>query len=147
MNYITVCTAARLLHPHNRFLWLTRAGAVYSHGRWWFIRAHSVSSLCGDESDRYEEGREWEKGRQTPIAWGDEEIKFHLTLKNLLYKTNYFSKESFHRCMAVGPACRNMITLPALGCLCSLCGALRWAPRMIYSSLSLPAAHTAYLQI
>lgn len=55
-----------------------------------------------------------ENERQTPIARGDEEIKFHLTLKNLLYKTNYSSKESFHRCMAVGPACRNMITLPRL---------------------------------
>lgn len=34
---------------------------------------------------------------------GDEEIKIHLTLKNLLYKTNYFSEESFHHCIAVGP--------------------------------------------
>lgn len=44
-----------------------------------------------------------ERGRQTEIARGDEEIKFHLTLKKLLYKTNYFSNESFHHCMAVGP--------------------------------------------
>ncbi len=46
---------------------------------------------------------ERERERQTEIARGDEEMKFHLTLKYLLYETNYFSKESFHHCMAVGP--------------------------------------------
>ncbi len=48
-------------------------------------------------------GRDRERERvETKVAPGDEEIKFHLTLKHLLYKTNYFSKESFHFCMAVG---------------------------------------------
>lgn len=66
-------------------------------------------SLCEDQTDRYEEGKEWEtatrereRERQTEMARGDEEIKFLLSLKNLLYKTNYFSKESFHHCIAVG---------------------------------------------
>lgn len=50
--------------------------------------------------------------RQAEITRGDEEIKFHLTLKNLLYKTNYFSKESFHHCMAASAVRRNMIMCP-----------------------------------
>lgn len=78
---------------------------INAHGGCLFPRT-SVNQGMRMTDRRWKSGRERRgsgRGRQTEIARGDEEIKFHLTLKNLLYKTNYFSKESFHHCMAAGP--------------------------------------------
>lgn len=82
------------------------AAAVYSHGYQGITQVCSVF-LCVrirlTDVRRGKSGRQQqEKEREKDEARGDEEIKFLLSLKNLLYKTNYFSKESFHHCIAVG---------------------------------------------
>ena len=62
--YYSMYSSTPVASPQPILVINARAGAVHSHGRWWFIRVHSSSSLCEDESDRYEEGKEWETARR-----------------------------------------------------------------------------------
>lgn len=100
------------------------------------VKFHSVFLLCQDGNGRHEEGEEWEtatreREREREIARGDE-IKFHLTLKNLLNKTNYFSKESFHCCIAVGLSATTWLRSRV-----RLFVFIMWRAAVIYFSLSL----------
>lgn len=79
-----ISTLASLRHSFYHFFWLMHTAAVYSHGCQW---------ISEDEDERYEEERQ-----RLP-----EVMRRLNSMKNLLYKTNYFSKESFHQCAAAGP--------------------------------------------
>lgn len=94
-----------------------------------------------------EQQRGWEKERQTEITRGDEEIKFHHTLKKSIQQDKWLLWRKFSSLYgASGAACHNMIMCPCLvvcvhyGMCCD--ERLRW---FIFPSVSFPASHTAYL--
>lgn len=124
----------------------TQMSANHSNMFCWFLRE--------DESERYEEemSKTWTSGREREQRERDRqrlpEVMRRLNsislLKNLLYKTNYFSKGSFH-CVAVGLCATTWLRAHVRLFVFIMWRAVMNAWDDLFFCFSV--SHTAYLQI